>query len=42
MILYTFGNKKPKEITASLVELKIKTQKGDEILIKASIAFYLR
>ena len=35
--VYTFGNKKPKKITTSFVELAIKTQKGDYILIKASI-----
>ena len=33
----TFGNKKPKKITTSLVELTIKTKKGDDIRIKASI-----
>ena len=35
--VYTFGNKKPKKIATSLVEITIKTQKGDDILIKASI-----
>ena len=35
--VYMFGNKKPKKITTSLVELTIKTQKGEDILIKASI-----
>ena len=35
--VYTFGNKKPKKITTSLVEVKIKTQKGDDVLIKANI-----
>ena len=35
--VYSFGNKKPKKITTSLVELMIKTQNGDDILIKASI-----
>ena len=34
--VYTFRNKKPRKIVTSLVELTIKTQKGDDILIKTS------
>lgn len=36
--VYTFGNKKLKKITTLLVKLTIKTQKRDDLLIKASIA----
>ena len=36
-LVYTLGNKKKKKITTSLVELIVKTQKGDDMLIKASI-----
>ena len=35
--IYTLGSKKPKKVTTSLAELTIKTQKGNDILIKASI-----
>ena len=35
--VYTFGNKKPKKVTASEVQLTIKTRMGKDLEIKASV-----